>query len=425
MFDREWRLLRNTGVLDADKQARLQQRRLWRVLMHAWQTVPFYSEHMPAPPGSGRALDWLAAVPVLEKAELKSRTNEFISSKVPKGKTSATSGTSGQPMVVEHSPKSEQRRFAYLADHARLCGLEDGHRSVRLSGRLIADPSAVSERPWLHVPSERQLLVSTYHLDRRHKAVISRKLNEFRPVVLDGYPSAIKALLELTHDSVEWATFLQACITTAETLTPDVRERIEELAGAPVANYYSASEGIPFIQQCLHGTYHVRWQSGVFEVLTENGLRSEGSGELVVTSFTQDRMPLIRYRTGDFVEGLRAERGSGCPCGLCTPTVDGVVGRVEDMVTLRDGGRMGMFSYRTLKDLEGVERAQVVQRGVEEFVLRVVPEEGACLEEIGELAEANFRQVLGYKVRVNVERIEAMPVGPNGKTRLVINETVQ
>lgn len=364
----------------------------------------------------------LNELPFLEKSSLRNSPDCFFNKNNKKWLVSTTSGTSGSPMRVEHCKFSMQRRFALLKQHLELVGIKKDAPSVRLSGRIIADPSKNVSRPWLYVPTENQLLLSSYHLNSYHQAEIGKKLCDLSPEFMDGYSSGMLETLRLLNKEGVKLKSLKAIITTAETLSPNVRNELEFLSGAKVLDYYAASEGVPIIQQCKFGIYHVRWESGIFEVLSDDKASFEGDGELVVTSFIQDRTPLIRYRTGDYVKGLRHEDQRLCQCGMKTPTVDAIEGRIEDMVFVRGGGQMGMFTYRTLKEVSGLQEAQVVQLDYDYFVVKAVLKSDAEPSVVRDAVKYKFERTLGYTVVLDFLQMTEIPKGSNGKVRLVVNE---
>ncbi|MDV3503096.1 hypothetical protein [Marinobacter sp. M-5] len=402
----------------------------------AWQKTELLSLVESAKTGTAhynslaldRELDFeslVRSLPVLEKHELRRAPEQFFNRNVKKWLVSATSGTSGSPMKVEHCKSSMQRRFALLKQHLEFAGVSKNSPSVRLSGRIIADPSKEISRPWLYVPTENQLLVSSYHLNADHQQTISQKLSRFAPEVMDGYSSGVLETLRLMDRAGVKLSSLKAIVTTAETLSPAVREELESLSGAKVLDYYAASEGVPIIQQCKYGTYHVRWESGIFEVVVDGNTAFEGDGELVVTSFIQDRTPLIRYRTGDYVKGLSHQNQNQCGCGMRTPTIASVEGRIEDMVLVRGGKRMGMFTYRTLKEVSGLHEAQVVQRDYDDFCVRAVLADGAESTEVSAAVKDKFERALGYPITLEFQELSEIPKGANGKLRLVVNEMLR
>lgn len=405
------------------EQAEWQKAELLRLVESAQTGTAHYAELAPSGELDLEAL--VRSLPILEKQQLRSAPEQFFNRNVKKWLVSATSGTSGSPMKVEHCKFSMQRRFALLKQHLELAGVSKNAHSVRLSGRIIADPSSKVSRPWLYVPTENQLLLSSYHLNTDHQQVISQKLSRLAPEVMDGYSSGVLETLRLMDRVGAKLNSLKAIVTTAETLSPAVRDELEHLSGAKVLDYYAASEGVPIIQQCQFGTYHVRWQSGIFEVLVDGNAAFEGDGELVVTSFIQDRTPLIRYRTGDYVKGLSRKDQNRCQCGMRTPTIESVEGRIEDMVLVRGGKRMGMFTYRTLKEVSGLHEAQVVQRDYDDFCVRVVLADGAESAAVSAAVKDKFERALGYPITLEFQELSEIPKGANGKLRLVVNEMLR
>src|SRR5690606_41042595 len=86
---------------------------------------------------------------------------------------------------------------------------------------------------------------------------IADKLHRFRPELIDGYPSAILELGRILGPRARIPS-LKAIITTAETLHDSDRELLTKMFDVPVLDYYAASEGVPLLQQCEKGSYHIR-----------------------------------------------------------------------------------------------------------------------------------------------------------------------
>ena len=413
-----------SSAWSTEQQEQWQLDALRRLVWQASKGSAYYGKAMGAV-DLGRTTSLRAALdalPLLEKSALRGNVVQFRNASVKTVTVSATSGSTGMPMRIEHDRESIQRRFAFLADHTRLAGVDMFDPSVRLSGRILCPVGVEQHAPWLYNPFERQLFLSSYHLDDTHAQRVARKLGSLQPKLIDGYPSGVLQTLRLLDRCQGRLSSLKAVITTAETLHPEMREEMEALSGVPVMDYYAASEGVPFIQQCPHGTYHVRWQSGIFEVDTGGGVGFEGDGELIVTSFVQARTPLIRYRTGDLVSALRSRKEGGCACGLESPVVDRVLGRVEDQIHTRDGRSLGMFTYRTLKFVEGLVETQVVQHDYERFEVNCVLENPELRGQVSARIKESFERALGYPIHLEVNVHQSLPRGANGKVRLVISK---
>lgn len=108
--------------------------------------------------------------------------------------------------------------------------------------------------------------------------------------------------------------------------------------GCRVFTHFGMTEtGFGCAVQCEAGEgHHVRHPELLLEVVdpdTGQPLPPGRSGELVVTTFAQEAMPLLRYRTGDRARLVDAP----CPCGGVLPRLGRVGGRRENDLSLGDG----------------------------------------------------------------------------------------
>lgn len=117
------------------------------------------------------------------------------------------------------------------------------------------------------------------------------------------------------------------------------KKKVEEKYGIPFMTLYGAVETAPFFAaECeVREGMHVSGDLGILEVIDpDTGLRSaEGEeGELVVTLFQREAMPLIRYKVGDVGAILPYKP---CLCGRTMPKMSYVKGRVSQIMKI--GGR--------------------------------------------------------------------------------------
>ncbi|MEK4243322.1 hypothetical protein NYE39_15130 [Janibacter sp. FSL W8-0316] len=424
-FDRHLSFLMKNLKKSADELARVQNQELSLLLKEVSQYSEFYAERLSAAgvvlddAGGHNGMDALTRMPVLEKEDLRESLEAIVSSDPARPKVSVThtSGTTGTPLTVEVDRESMQRTFAEWERYYRWIGLPSGFRSARLSGRIIVRPDATKPPFWLEGRFTRQLFLSTYHMTGENLAHYVRKLNDHRPHLIDGYPSAIAILARYILESGAVLEFaLIAVSTTAETLRDDQRADIEKAFGCIVFNQYASSEGAPWIVQCSSGRYHMWTDTGVFEFAD---LRTNQSGhqvaELVVTSFRARKTPLIRYNIGDLVMPDQ-DNGAPCPCGSSFPTIGGIVGREEDVLMTRDRGPVGRLDT-AFKGLSGILRSKIVQTSLDEIqVLLVVTADFDS--HLKGILIANLKDRLG-DVLVDVSIVDSIPVGPTGKFKAV------
>jgi phenylacetate-CoA ligase len=115
---------------------------------------------------------------------------------------------------------------------------------------------------------------------------------------------------------------------------PGIRGRIESELGVEAFDHTGATEvGAHGFSCSARDGVHINEAEFIAEVLDADGqAREEGEGELVLTNLGRWGMPVIRYRTGDRVSAVRGT----CSCGrTLMKLLGGIIGRVDDMVTVR------------------------------------------------------------------------------------------
>lgn len=419
-FAAEFRAAMERQSWSAERLASHQLGKLRELVAHAKATAPWFSESYasvdPARLESSRQL------PFLDKDVYRLNGERCLSRAYPRKDlhSSRTSGSTGTPLVHYGTLEDFRVRMAFLERQYRWAGVSRRDRKVTLTGNLVV-PRAQDGPPFhRHNLPGRQLLLSSYHLGEANAAAYAAALAGYRPVFIEGYPSALDTLADLLERGGHRPPPIKAVLATAETLHAHQRERIERVFGSKVFNYYGSSEGAPMITECRHGGLHMNTDCGVFECLRPDGSEA-GPGEeaeLVVTNFSSRAHPLIRYRVRDAVV---TSDGAPCPCGSAFPRVAAILGRLDDMVWTRDRGWVGRLS-QTIKVFPGsVREAQFVQDEPDTLRVRLVREAG--LFDPSQLIpfEEDLRQRLGERIRLVYEYPDAIEKGANNKFKFVVN----
>jgi phenylacetate-CoA ligase len=200
-------------------------------------------------------------------------------------------------------------------------------------------------------------------------------------------------------------------VSSAELLTPIMRESIEHAFHAPVRDTYSCYELGLIAWECpLGGTYHVCDDNAIVEIESEAGA---DSGELIGTSLHLAAMPIIRYRLADIVT-----RGPDqCRCGSPFTTLSSINGRMVDYFPLPDGRLVHAHLIAAALGSGGfawMHQYQVVQERRDRVVMRVIPRREPAPEEVREIERA-VGEVLGPRVDFSVRLVEAIPYDAGGK----------
>ena len=332
--------------------------------------------------------------------------------------TIRTSGTSGTPLALVQTLGAVIREEGFIQRQLAWIGWRHGQRRAWIRGDLVCPKQPPDGRYWCHDWFGKMLMMSSYHLSNATIGAYVGALERHDPVVIHAYPSSVGTLAAWLNAAGQRyrGRALRGVLTSSETLEPGVRNAVETAFGVPVYDWYGQAERVAAIGSCERGNYHVLTDYGGVELLELPG-QDDGSCELVGTTLNNPAMPLVRYRTGD-----RVVPGSGrpCACGRVFPTVKAVIGRQEKIVTLPDGRVIARLDRVFQGHERGLLEGQVLYRGDARFVLRVVATDAFGAADEAALLDKFLLRVPG--VEAGVERVAAIPRGPNGKYEFIAFE---
>lgn len=329
--------------------------------------------------------------------------------------TIRTSGTSGSPLTLVQSLGTVIREEGFVYRQLRWIGWQPGQRRAWIRGDIVCDDNPADGRYWCRDWVGNMLMMSSYHLSNATIGAYVAALERFDPVVIHAYPSSIAALANWLNAAgrTYQGKRLRGVMTSSETLEPEVRAAVTRAFGVVVFDWYGQAERVSAIGTCEQGRYHLLTDYAGVELLPQD----DGRSEVVGTSLNNAAMPLARYRTGDTVI---AGSMDACPCGRVFPTVEAIVGRQERVITLPDGRMVArldrIFQGHDRQLVEG----QVLYHGDARFTLRIVTADGFSAQDEAALIDKFLLRVPG--VQVAVQRMEAIPRGPNGKFEFIAVE---
>lgn len=394
-----------------------QSAELGRVLARARRVVPWYRERLPDP--GGDAIDLLPRIPLLTKEEARQARARLVATDLPERRrlTIHTSGTTGSPLDVRCDRTALRRNYAFFARSLRWAGVGPHPRVVTFAGRTIIPAQQASPPFWRRNRAGNALLCSSYHLAPSSLAAYADAIAEFRPELIDSYPSSLAPLARHLLEAGDTRIRPRAIVTSSETLDAGTRGVLELAFACRVFDQYGAAEMGAFISQCEAGSYHAHPEYGIVELLDNGRPVAVGeTGEIVATGFVNGVMPFIRYATGD-----RAVRGEGpCRCGRSFPVLARVVGREDDVLVTPEGREIGRLDP-VFKGVAGLLETRIVQDRADHLRVEVVVAEGWGPREATLLLEALARRV-GPSMRLDLVPLPRLPRGPGGKLRTVVNE---
>ena len=357
--------------------------------------------------------------PVLNKSDLINNLSDIATINESDAVVSLTGGTTGASMKVLYTKENTQERHALL-DHFRAeYGYSLGKKCAWFSGKDIVTKKDMDKGICYRDDFINKIrFFSTFHITEENFDVYWGALNRFSPEYIVGFPSSVYELCLIAQTKgLTLNNKVVAFFPTAETLLKNHRDVIGSVMGCAVVDQYASSEGAPFILECISERLHIHPLSGVFEVVNDN-LEQADEGEVLVTSFTTDGTPLIRYRIGDRIK--LAPKHDSCDCGSAFPVVERIEGRSSDFILSPTNGKvnLGNISNAT-KDVQGIVMFQVTQNDLESVIVDVVSNNLFLKKEKDKFHKALIARFGNMVVTINL--VKSIKRERSGKFRIVKN----
>jgi phenylacetate-CoA ligase len=417
--------LRRTQWLPREAIEELQLRRLRRLVQHAYDHVGYYRELFETrgiDPRDLRSLDDLRRLPVLTKGALRENLFfDLLSDNHDKRKIQkiSTSGSTGEPLALYVDRFQLDMRWANTARNVEWTGYRFPDRQVRLWHATIGLSRQQALKEHLDAWLSGRRFFPVFGLD---DATIRRYLDyvrRTRPALLDGYAEAFNVIANVLGREPVDGLRAGAVISSAQTLPPETRARVEAAFGCRVFDKYGAREFSGIAHECeAHAGYHVNAESYLVEVMRDGRPAAEGEvGEVLVTDLNNRCVPLLRYQLGDLAVATREP----CACGRGLPRIRRVIGRVQAVVRGTNGRYLpATFFAHFFKEYEyAVARYQVVQEAPDRIDVRIIrrPRFTRAIEED---IRRGLAEALGRETVLRFDFVDEIALGRTGKAQSCI-----
>lgn len=362
----------------------------------------------------------LADFPILNKKDIINNLESISTVKEKYAFVSLTGGTTGASMKVLYTKENIQERHALLEHFRAQYGYKLGKRCAWFSGKNIVTEKNLKKGICYRDDYINKIrFFSTFHITDSNFDVYWAAFCKFTPEYIVGFPSSVYELCSMAAArGLRLENTVKVFFPTAETLLPIHRKVIGFVLGCKIADQYASSEGAPFILECEHGGLHIHPLTGVFEVVDEN-MQPAQEGEILVTSFTTEGTPLIRYRIGDRIK--LAPKDKQCCCGSCFPLVEKIEGRSNDYILSPTHGKVNLGNIsNSTKDVAGIIQFQVIQSESESVEVLVI-----STSVFSNIQQEKFISALaerfGPKINIDLKLVDEIPNEKSGKFRFVKN----
>lgn len=404
----------------------IEWRKLKKLLSHAFENVPFYSERMKEAgciPNDISSMDDFTKLPYLTKDDIINNQDSLLARNFPRETlvSDSTGGSTGRNISFYEDKDELSHRFATTIRTDSWANLNLGDKYAQIWGSPIDSGKAAPFRRWIDKLLLRRLFISSFNLSDSDLGRAVEHIQRFKPKVLIGYPTPLHRFAQFIAENNVGTLGIQSVISSAETLFDFQRQEIEEKLDCKVFNRYGCREFGVIAAECeYHKGLHIQSDRLLVEFI-DNGKEEKEMHEIVVTDLHKYSMPFIRYRIGDL--GLATDET--CPCGRGFPLIKRIAGRTFDMIIGTSGHFVsGTFWTLLFRTVPGITTFQVYQPDRTSLKIQLQVNDmfdGKSLDRL----RARVRERCGAGMDTDFKVVPEITPGPSGKHRFVISDISQ
>ncbi|MCU0851169.1 MAG: phenylacetate--CoA ligase family protein [Candidatus Thermoplasmatota archaeon] len=403
---------------------KFQQKYLEKLILHTYKNVPYYQnifDRINIVTNEKVNLTKFKEIPLLTKELLRKHQNELTSTdyQTRKWYYNSSGGSTGDPTrfiqdTIYKKWYSATNRYYY---QELLQINENNARKIFLWGspQDLFKGSVGFKNNLKNWFSNIRFLNSFKMTENDMKSYI-HSINTYRPDLIRGYAGALYELALFSEKQNTKMFSPKKIVCSAETLTNDMRTKIESVFGTKVYDFYGSRETASIAGECKKGLIHIFSFNNYVERLDQNNNPvTEGEeGRVIITPLHNLSMPLIRYELGDVaILGLKE-----CPCGNHLPTLRKISGRLEEQFIKKDGsiviGYFFVHLFGVLLNKGFIKQFQVVQEDYDRIRIRAVLNKELPEPEKNEI-EQKIRVTMGQDCTILWDYVDTISKTNSGK----------
>ncbi len=393
-------------------------------LLPEWQAVPLYRDFLSRRPVGGNILETFQTLPFTGKREMRQgfpflppgqNLERLLEQQVVE--LEHTSGTSEEqlPVLFQRGwwDAQEERALRLNPFMARMLDAHPDARRATLTTPACNGRVCFSAwRSRAHRIFGKTLYVNQtripFVLKDEDMARMADEIAEWSPKILDVDPvHAAWFALYCERQGIHFPS-LEFVLCSYEFVSVVHKRILERVFGVPVFNLYGSTETGHLLMEDGQGSMKPCYENAFLEVVQPD---NRGVGDLIVTTLTNNYMPLLRYRIGDLAERRALPYGTSYI----------VHGRARDAVRDGDGCRVTTWDVdRCFDQVAGIVHYQVHQDPDGSVQFRYIPErDGLPADELKSIL-MRLEDLLKPSTPIGVESVSKLPPTPSGKFRLTV-----
>lgn len=413
---KEWRKM---DTFSSEELSRIQKENLKKILIHAQRNVSVFQDLKL---DGDDPYEWIKKFPVLEKNDLKSRCDEYLTRSKDELVKYSSSGSSGIQSSV-YMDKEEQSNIRAILIHW-----------WEWAGYSLGDPlvqtGITPNRGFLK--SLKDLMVKTIYIDAfshtKEQLDTICKVFEKNPgkYFMAGYASSIFVIAEHAKSTGKKLT-LRSAISFGDKMFYHYRNLIENTFNCKVYDTYGCNEGFLIASQKDLEYKYIMTPHVYLEILDDDGneVPDGEQGHVVVTRLDSFSMPLIRYRIGDLAIKLPIEEYPDIRA-FNYPLLKKIVGRNTDIVKVSPTTTMNVHSFTGIFEyIPEIKQFQVVQKMEGAMEINYIKDQSFQSDTLNETEKKLRKYIDDDNFKINFIEVEDIPPAKSGKPEIIINKIVK
>jgi len=409
---------------NSDKVLEYQSNKIRTIIKHAYNNVNFYKrlfdEYQINPEEIKEPKD-LQKIPVIRKQQISQNFNDCLADnfKYLNVREGYTGGTTGKPFHIYTDINSWALNWATKIRTFKWGGYEFGLNKLGvMAGGSLLPQKHMGFQSMLWQRINNYFAMPITRMDNRILMGYLLELRRRKVMFLRGYPSALYTLALFAKEQ-RFSITMKAIFTTAEMLYDFQREILEEVFSCKCFDQYGC-EGMAGASECdYHSGLHINIETSYLDIVGRDGLPSEPGkeGEVVVTSYNDFAMPLIRYAPGDTAVKSKGK----CSCGRTLPLLAKIYGRTSDIIKLSNGRIINGLSI-PFEDLgEKIEQFQIHQTSESKIELLLVIKSNFTISDEHKIMKMMHFHC-GNETEIVLKYVDVIPTPSSGKIRYIISD---
>lgn len=409
------------SVATKEQLMSFQEKYLEMLLFHAYHNVPYYHdifEEIGIIKNDKVDLSRFNEIPVLTKEVMRKHYNELISRDYTTRKWyyNSSGGSTGEPArFIQDNLYDRWGNAAFYYWCKDILGIDEpsvkkvilwGSERDLFQGGMGWKAKIVN---WL----TNTIFLNSFKMTGEDMEHYVSVINSYKPDLIRGYAGSLYELCRYAERKGMKMYAPKVVISSAETLSDEMREEIEKVFGTKVYDFYGSRETNNIAGECQEALMHILGFHNYIEVLdNHNRLVKEGEeGKVVVTNLHNYSMPFIRYEIGDMAVLGPKE----CECDNPLPTLRRVTGRITDHFVKEDGTLIsGSALTLTFNLKDWVKEFQIVQENYKRIRFLVVLQ-GKVSEDEKKDVEDEMKFLLGQDCEIIWDFANEIPKTTQGK----------